>query len=143
MGEETYLVITETRGGGQQLQFLSSIWARTQSHFAQQGTGGPVATTDTSLWVCSFLTRVPVVTGLLDPTSGDDGAHSVQLHVVLGHFDASLFHPFKTLRGLVHRQILLSCSVAHRRATDMDEGQLKGVVHLELLVGIEHLSHIV
>ena len=39
---------------------------------------------------------VAVVTGLADASSGDDSAYGAQLSVILGHFDAALFHLFES-----------------------------------------------
>ena len=89
----------------------------------------------------SISAFIRVVTGLMKTTSRHNGTCSAHLSVFLGHGDTTFFHLFESLGRLMPWQILSTRT--YRRATDMDKRQLKGVVHLKLFIGVQHLSHLV
>ena len=130
------LVVVQTRCHDHARQLVRSPSTGTESHFPGESFGGLLSTMYASSGIGPLFTSVSILTGQKQPTCRDDGSRTAPSGVVPWHLDHGLFHLFETNVRLMTGHILAFFPGPMWWRTDVDDREIKRVVHFKLFVGI-------
>ena len=130
------LVVVQTRRHGHVRQFVRSPSTGTESHFLGESFGGLLSTMYASSGIDPLFTSMSILTGQRQTTCRDDGSRGTPTGVVPRNLDHGLFHLFETNVRLMTGHVLAFFPSPARWRSDVDDREIKRIVHFKLLVGV-------
>ena len=131
------LLVVQTRGHDHACQFVRSPSPGTGTHFPGESFGGLLSTMYASPGIGPLFACMSILTGQKQTTCHDDGSRTTPAVIVPGHLDHGLFQLFETNVRLMTGHVLAFFSSPTWWRSDVDDREIKRVIHFKLFVGIQ------
>ena len=136
-------VVVQTRCHDHARQFVRPPSTGTESHFPGESFGSLLSTMYASSEIGPLFTSMSILTGHRQTTCRDDGSRGTPTGVVPRHLDHGLSHLFETNVRLMTGHLLTFFPGPTWWWSDVDDQEIKRIVHFKLFVGIHHFTQIV